>query len=196
VPQTYIGALYNEAGFAVLVPERRGYGRSEGETANYPAVGPELVQRFNNETDDVLAALDYAVTLPIVDPLRLGIAGWSRGGSITMLALSRSPRFRAGINEAGAVDDPDMRTALIAAARAAHAPVMLMDAEDDGTTIARIMEFDAEMTAAGRPHEVRIYPPYTPPEPVTGFPPSHMLFAAAGVGIWGGDAVAFFRRHL
>ena len=31
-PFQYIGALLTEAGYAVLVPERRGYGKSDGQT--------------------------------------------------------------------------------------------------------------------------------------------------------------------
>jgi hypothetical protein len=53
------------------------------------------------------------------------------------------------------------------------------------------------MTAAGRPHEVRIYPPFTPPRnTVAGMPPGHLIFGTAGVGIWGDDAVAYLRRYL
>ena len=44
-------------------------------------------------------------------------------------------RSRTEINEADTHDDLDIRKALIATARTTQAPVMLMVAENDGTTI-------------------------------------------------------------
>lgn len=44
------------------------------------------------------AAVADAVARGLVDPQRVGIAGYSRGGIVTTLALSQSKVFRAGIN--------------------------------------------------------------------------------------------------
>ena len=44
------------------------------------------------------AAVAGAVARGLVDPERVGIAGYSRGGIVTTLALSQSKVFRAGIN--------------------------------------------------------------------------------------------------
>jgi dienelactone hydrolase len=67
VPFEYIGRLLTRAGYAVLVPERRGYGGSDGLTWS-EEVGNDRGQRFiarlQAETDDVLAILDYLRTLP------------------------------------------------------------------------------------------------------------------------------------
>ena len=61
------------------------------------AVGP----RLEEETDDVLAALDYLRTLPLVDTNRIGIMGWSFGGIVTMFAVSRSTAFAVAVDQAG-----------------------------------------------------------------------------------------------
>src|SRR5437879_1217018 len=53
LPFRYIGALFTRAGYAVLVPERRGYGRSDGTTHAEEFgrdIGPRLVARLNEET--------------------------------------------------------------------------------------------------------------------------------------------------
>jgi dienelactone hydrolase len=103
LPFEYIGALLSHARYAVLVPERSGYGRSDG--LSWPeAVGNDkgrFVRELHEETDDVLAGVDYLRTLPFVDPKRIGIMGWSFGGIVTMFAVSRSTTFAVAIKQAG-----------------------------------------------------------------------------------------------
>src|SRR5712691_9799094 len=102
VPFEYIGRLLTRAGYVVLVPERRGYGGSDGPTWS-EEVGNDRGQRFiarlQGETDDVLAAREYLRTLPFADPKRIGIMGWSLGGIVTMFAVSRSTTFAVAIGK-------------------------------------------------------------------------------------------------
>jgi dipeptidyl aminopeptidase/acylaminoacyl peptidase len=67
MPFVYVGAMLTASGYAVVVPERRGYGKSDGQTFG-EAVGEDrgvrFVRRVQEETDDVLAATDFAKTLP------------------------------------------------------------------------------------------------------------------------------------
>jgi carboxymethylenebutenolidase len=97
LPFEHIGALLSQAGYAVLIPERRGYGRSDGRT--WPeAVGNDkgwFVARLHEGTGDALTAADYLRTLPFLDPKRIEIMGWSFGGIVTMFAVSRSTIFGA-----------------------------------------------------------------------------------------------------
>src|SRR5262249_13534952 len=133
LPFRYIGALFARAGYVVLVPERRGYGRPRRPT---PAqgirrrIGPRLGAAPKAETDDVLAALDHAATIPGVDLRRTAIVGWSLGGIITILTLARSAAFRCGIAQAGGALTWDrsaaVRAALTTAARGAQAPMLMM----------------------------------------------------------------------
>ncbi len=122
LPFEHIGALLSQAGYAVLIPERRGYGRSDGLTwtEDVGNNNRRSVARLQEEADDVLAAVDYLRTLPSLDPNRIGIMGWSFGGIVTMFAVSRSTAFAVAVNQAGGAlawnGSAELRTALIAAA--------------------------------------------------------------------------------
>src|SRR5438046_2321215 len=66
-PFPFVGRVLLPAGYAVLVPERRGYGKSDGETFRQEVgsdTGAKFINRLQAETGDVLAALEYLKTLP------------------------------------------------------------------------------------------------------------------------------------
>jgi dienelactone hydrolase len=202
LPFLFLGKLFNDAGFSVLVVERRGWGKSDGATYRSVvgnSVDNPLVDRLLSESDDVIAALEFAKRLEDVDADRIGVAGWSLGGIITMLTISRTAGFRAAINQAGGAllwnRSPAIQAALVAAGREAKTPAMIMVAENDRTTEAARAVAGA-MGSAGMAHELKIYPPYDPPRPDTATAPGHLLFGNAGVGIWGADAISFLRRHF
>jgi carboxymethylenebutenolidase len=199
VPFEHIGALLTRAGYVVLVPERRGYGRSAG--LSWPeAVGRDrgrFVPRLREETEDVLAAADYLRAQPFLDAKRLGIMGWSFGGVVTMFAVSRSPLFAAAINQAGGAltwdDVPDIRVALIEAAERSTTPTLLQVAENDRTT-ASITTVGAILERRGVAHQTIVYAPLLPAQP--GVAVGHRLFSAQGLSVWQGDVLAFLGRHL
>jgi dienelactone hydrolase len=202
VPWVRLAALYVSAGYAVLVTERRGYGKSDGPTWT-DAVGRDTTSRFIDrceaEADDVLAAVDFLGTVPFADRSRLGIVGWSLGGIVMLFAIARSKAFRAAVDQAGGVltwrRSAALQAALTDAARRATCPVLLLDAENDAApeaipTLARAME------AAALPHTMVIYPPYMPPHPTGSVAPGHAVFEADGIPIWGRDAVSFLDSYL
>jgi dienelactone hydrolase len=202
-PFLFVGRLFTEAGFAVLVVERRGWGRSDGpayrSVVRPDDVGESLVERLGAESDDVLSALDFAKRLDGIDASRAAVVGWSLGGIIAMLAISRTGAFRAAVSQAGGAllwnRSPAIRAALVAAAKDAKAPALLMVAENDRTTEAA-RTVASTMAAANLPHALKVYPAYQPPRPDPDSAPGHLLFGMAGVGIWGADTVEFLRRHL
>jgi dienelactone hydrolase len=168
VPAQHVGMLLTGAGYAALVTERRGYGRSDGPTGS-GEVGTDkgkYVTRLQAETDDVLAALDYLRTLPFVDMKRIGIMGWSFGGMVTMFAISRSPAFAVAIDRAGGAltgdGNPQVCSAFMAAAEQATTPTLLMVAQSDRTT-ASITTLADIFQERGTSHRMRIYAPFTPP---------------------------------
>jgi dipeptidyl aminopeptidase/acylaminoacyl peptidase len=55
----------------------------------------------NKDSQDVLAAVDYAVAQDVADPNRLGVGGWSYGGILTNQVIARDRRFKAAISGAG-----------------------------------------------------------------------------------------------
>lgn len=201
VPWIRIARVYMDAGFAVLVPERRGYGTSDGPTFR-DEVGRDVdllfMHRLRDEADDVIAAAAYLKTVPLVDAGRIGVAGHSFGGIVTVLAAARSDAFKAAVDLAGGSltwgRSPALRRALVDAVEHTHGPILLMVAKNDRTTDA-ITTLDEAMTAKGLPHEMKIYPPYTPPRHGS-IPDGHQLFMAPGAAIWGGDVTGFLRRYL
>jgi len=202
IPWTRLAGLYVSAGYAVLVPERRGYGPSEGPTWSEAVgsdVGSRLISRLQAETDDVLAAAEYLRSLPLVDMRRLGITGWSLGGIITLFAISRSHSFRAAIDQAGGAlmwrFSPALQAALTRAVRIATCPVLLMEAQNDAAPEA-IPTLSQVMDAAGLPHRLIMYPPFTPTAWEVSLAQGHLLFSAQGLPIWGHDAIGFFDAHL
>lgn len=79
-----------EQEYVVVAPEYRGstgYGRDYQEAIDYGGL----------EIDDNIAARDWAVAeLPFVDAERVGIAGWSHGGLIALMAAFNYPeKFHA-----------------------------------------------------------------------------------------------------
>lgn len=57
------------------------------------------------ELEDQLAGVDYLSSLPYIDPSRVGIHGYSYGGSMTLYAMLRAPdRFKVGVAGAPVVD--------------------------------------------------------------------------------------------
>src|SRR5262245_20200364 len=203
VPFEHIGRLLTNAGYVTLVSERRGYGQSDG-IAWPDDVGKKqgrVVTRLDQETDDVLAAVDFLRTQAFVDAKRLGVMGWSFGGIVTMFAVSRSTAFAVAVDQAGGAltwnGNPDIRAALTAAAQKSRTPTLLQVAENDRTTdsitsVAKIFE------KRGVPHRMVIYPPFTAAAPLTvgTNAPGHMVFADGGMSVWSADALEFLGRYL
>ena len=76
-------------GYVVIAPEYRGSYGYGGE--HYDAI-----DYGGEEVTDVTSAVAYLKTMPIVDIERVGIIGWSRGGMMTLLSATRSPKtFKA-----------------------------------------------------------------------------------------------------
>jgi dipeptidyl aminopeptidase/acylaminoacyl peptidase len=89
-------ALLSHEDCFVLFPNPRGsFGEGEAFTA-------ANVKDFGyGDFRDILAGVDYVVkTLP-VDDHRVGIAGWSYGGYMSMWAVTQTNRFRAAVAGAG-----------------------------------------------------------------------------------------------
>lgn len=80
-----------ERGYVIIAPEYRGstgYGEEHHRAIDYGGY----------EVDDVMAGYDWLTsTLRHVDPERVGMMGWSHGGYITILAITRDEHpFKAG----------------------------------------------------------------------------------------------------
>ncbi len=89
--------LFTNFGYFVFFPNARGsYGQGEKFTqANRRDWG-------FGDLSDMLAGVDTVSARYPVDPARVGILGWSYGGSTAMMAITQTHRFRAAVAGAGA----------------------------------------------------------------------------------------------
>ena len=88
--------LLSNEGYFVLHPNPRGsFGQGEAFTrANIKDFG-------YGDLRDILAGVEYVVNHFPVDSGRVGLAGWSYGGFMTMWAVTQTNRFRAAVAGAG-----------------------------------------------------------------------------------------------
>jgi len=77
-------------GYVVIAPDYRG-------STGYGEAYHQAIDYGGYEVDDAMSAADFLATLPHVDPVRIGMMGWSHGGYITLLSLFREKHpFAAG----------------------------------------------------------------------------------------------------
>ena len=196
----HVGRMLTRAGYAVLVPERRGYGKSDGELWRNEVGSNQggLIPRLQAETADVLASVDYLRSLPYVDAKRLAVMSWSFGGIVTMLATSRSNAFAAAVNQAGAAltwdGNSSVRGALISAAEKSTTPTLFMVAKNDRTT-SSITTLAEIFKTRNFPHQLVVYEPFTPTRGGAAAP-GHAIFSSQGANLWEKDVVEFLGRYL
>src|SRR5262249_30388063 len=89
-------AVLAHEGCFVFFPNPRGsFGQGEQFTrANVKDFG-------HGDLSDILSGVDAVLKTAPVDPARLGIAGWSYGGYMTMWAVTQTTRFRSAVAGAG-----------------------------------------------------------------------------------------------
>lgn len=200
-PFPFIGRMLTGAGYAVLVPERRGYGKSDGATFRDDVgrdLGKRFITRMNAEAGDVLAALDSLKSDTTLVTARPAIMGWSFGGIVSVLAAGRADRFFAVVDQAGGAltwDRSDaLQSALTDAARKIRVPTLCLDDENDATTAAATRVCEAVQTQKGTA-ELVIYPPFAPSQNPTNIAPGHLIFGAEGVSIWAADVIRFLDKY-
>lgn len=83
-------------GYVVVQPNPRG---STGRGQEYV----NAIYRTWGTTDyaDVIAAVDHAIAMGIADPERLAVTGYSYGGYMTNVVITRTDRFKAAASGAG-----------------------------------------------------------------------------------------------
>jgi pimeloyl-ACP methyl ester carboxylesterase len=89
---------FHEAGFTVLAFDYRRLGESGGQ--------PRQIVRMGEQHADWQAAIQFARTLPEVDPARVAIWGFSLSGGHIFAVASRNPGLAAAIAQTPLVDGP------------------------------------------------------------------------------------------
>jgi dipeptidyl-peptidase 4 len=141
-----------------------------------------LVLRHKNgavEAGDFEGAARWLKRQPWVDPARLGIWGWSGGGTSTLLALTRTQEFKAGIAVAPETErryydtkyvEAYMKTpeenkdgyddvSLVKRAKDLHGRLLLVfGTGDDNVHPQHSLHFADELIKAGKPFDMMVYP--------------------------------------
>ena len=202
MPFAYVGKMLAAIGYLVLVPERRGYGKSEGTPFSEEIGedrGPRYVARLYQEADDVIAAAEFVKTLPDADSSRVAVMGWSFGGIVSVFAASRSERFRVVVDQAGGAlsweGSPSLQSALKEAAGKIRIPLLGMVSENDRTTES-VKVVVKEAKKHGDRASMVVYKAFKPRENPNGIAPGHMIFAADGIPIWARDLADFLRKEM
>jgi pimeloyl-ACP methyl ester carboxylesterase len=89
---------FNAAGFAVLAFDYRRLGESDGR--------PRLVVRIGDSLADWRAAIEFARTLPDVDPAKVALWAFSASGGHVFPVAARDPALAAAIAQTPLVDAP------------------------------------------------------------------------------------------
>jgi dipeptidyl-peptidase-4 len=133
----------------------------------------------DGELGDLVAGVRWLKAQPWVDPERVGVWGWSGGGMFTLVALTRSKEFKAGIAVAPGTDwryydtrfteaymkppaeNPDgyEHTSLVARAKDLHGRLLLVfGTHDDNVHPQNSWAFADELIKAGIPFDLMAYP--------------------------------------
>lgn len=171
-----VSQWFAEHGFAVLVADGSGT----------PGRGPEWEREVHGDVfgpvleDQVTAVHEAARLYPDLDLTRVGIRGWSFGGSLAAVAVLRRPDvFHVAVAGAGVTDQhlydahwreralghPDEfperyeACSLIREAPNLRRPLLLMHGlADENVFPANTLRLSAALLAAGRPHDVLLLP--------------------------------------
>jgi dienelactone hydrolase len=197
-------------GYVVLLLARRGYKGSEGIASTYTQnevsladrdrSAAEVLRGAEEETGDVIAALDYLSSLPYVDRERVGVGGVSLGGLVSVMAGARDGRFKALISMAGGYRQNGYRGVDEAwgplqgiweeSARRIHVPVLILWSKNDMLLERDVgRELEKDLRLAGKRVEMTVYPEFQQN--------GHYLFSRPeGYPLFVPDAMRFLDRHL
>lgn len=131
------------------------------------------------ELNDLVDAVRWMKQQPYIDPDRFGITGWSGGGTNTILAMTRSKEFKAGLAGAGVTDfrfydtkwgealmktekenlEGYKRCSLLQYAKDLHGKLLIVHGtNDDNVHIQNTWRFVNELIKANKLFELMIYP--------------------------------------
>ncbi len=161
-------------GYVVAVIDNRAATAISKKLENTLVANPSV-----SETNDLVAGVKWLKQQSWVDPNRIGVYGWSGGGTNTLNCMTRSQEFKAGISGAPVTDwryydskwaealvklpqdNPDLydRTSLVKRAGELHGTLMIIfGTYDDNVNPQNEQAFMDALIKAGKPYESVIYP--------------------------------------
>lgn len=196
-----LAPIFVAHGWVFFAPYRRGQGLSSDAG---PYIGDEITAARNRggepaeaqtvvrllSTDhlqDQMAALSWLKSQPFVRATRVAAMGNSFGGIEAVLGAEQGG-YCAAVDASGAAESwdkaPGLRDLLVHAAERAKAPILFFQAEND-YSVAPSRTLYAAMRAAGKPAQIRLYPPYGDS------PQEGHSFAYRGAAVWRDDVLRF-----
>ncbi|MDP7267257.1 MAG: alpha/beta fold hydrolase [Pirellulales bacterium] len=159
--------------------------------AGYVALAPMRLKQntLRAEITQTRGALEYLRKLDRVDPKRVAVVGFSRGGLLALIAAVKSPELRAAILMAPAAGRGALSRALAAATKNTAPTLILVSGNDsaqaDHVEIARTI--NGRLKQVGADSQLTVYPAYRSD--------GHQLFFKVRATYWK-DLVAFLDTHL
>jgi len=196
-----VAALLMSWGVASFLPHRRGYGNSPGTpwredvfadygTEKYDA---QLAARLDAESDDVVAARAWVAEQPGIDADHIGVMGSSFGGTNTLFAAAKEPKFRCAVEFAGAAMNwdrtPGLRKMMHEAASRLRQPTFFLQAANDYST-RPTTELAQGLEGGPIPVKSCVYPAHGLSKDE-----GHFLYRD-GTLVWGPDVRDFLEEYL
>jgi dipeptidyl-peptidase-4 len=171
----WLGQYFAQHGYVVFSLDNRGTPRRGRD------FGAALFRRQGTvEVADQQAGVDFLRTLPIVDGDRIGVHGWSNGGYMTLLLLTRAPdHYTCGVAGAPVTDwglydthyterymdlpaaNPDgyRESTVFAHLDGLRSPLLLVHGmADDNVLFTHSTKLMSALQAKGKPFELMTYP--------------------------------------
>lgn len=171
----YFNQILLENGFLVASVDNR------SATAISKTLENDIYKNMMGESElnDLVDAVQWFKSQPYIDPERVGIWGWSGGGSYTLLGMTKSKEFKAGIAVAAVTDwhfydtkwaetvmktpeaNPEgyQKTSLLHSAKNLHGRLLLVHGTyDDNVHIQNAWSFTDELIKANKMFDMMIYP--------------------------------------
>lgn len=200
-----LGPVFVSHGWVFFGPFRRGQGLSasagpyirdqiasaekKGGMAGADAEAVRLLQ--TDHLNDQLAGLAWLQQQSFVQSGRIAVAGNSFGG-IEVVFAAEQGHYCAGIDSAGGAQSwraaPQLRTAMTRAVRSARMPIFFFQAAND-YDLSPSKTLSAAMKDAGKPYELKIYPPYGKSSD-----DGHVL-GYFGASVWADDVFRFLEQN-
>ena len=140
---------FAERGYVALAVDLyRGKSAADADTAHQLMRGlPE-----DRAMADMKAGFDLLLARPDVDPAKIGIVGWCMGGGYALAFATAEPRLRAAVMNYGKLVTAPEKIASVHAALLGN-----FAGKDKGIPVDDVKAFDAQMKAAKKEVDIKIY---------------------------------------